>query len=124
MPVAPFLEYEQTYKIKKEAIVCIAWADSGLGKKLKSKNNIWNVGNNDRGNVVHFATIEKGIEAMFRVLNNRYLGHKQSIGSLSPGGGGNAPFYATSPENWNNNVLNCLNILLDENIDENWIFRT
>ncbi len=123
LPLEPFYEYEKTYKIKKEAIVCIAWADSHLGKMLKSKNNIGNVGNNDRGDVVHFSTIEKGIEAMFRVLNNRYLGHKQSIGSLSPWGGGNAPFYATSPENWNNNVLNCLNTILDPSIDENWNFR-
>ena len=123
LPLEPFYEYEKQYKIKKEAIVCIAWADSHLWKMLKSKNNIGNVGNNDRGDVVHFATIEKGIEAMFRVLNNKYLGHKQSIGSLSPWGGGTRPFYATSTENWNNNVLNCLNTILDSDIDENWNFR-
>ena len=123
LPIEPFIEYEKTYKIKKEAIICIAWADSHLGKKLKSTNNIGNVGNNDRGNVVHFATIEKGIEAMFKVLNNKYLGHKQSIGSLSPWGGGTRPFYATSTENWNNNVLNCLNTIMDKSINENWNFR-
>jgi len=124
LPKQHFIDFEQKYKIKKEAIVCIAWADSGLWKMLKSKNNIGNVGNNDRGDVIHFATIEKGIEAMFKVLNNKYLGHKQSIGSLSPWGGGTRPFYATSQENWNINVLNCLNTILDSSIDESWNFRT
>ena len=123
LPKQHFIDFEEKYKIKKEAVVCIAWADSWLGKMLKSKNNIGNVGNNDRGDVVHFATIEKGIEAMFRVLNNKYLGHKQSIGSLSPWGGGTRPFYATSVENWNINVLNCLNTILDPTINENWNFR-
>ena len=133
LPIEPFYEYEEKYKIKKEAIVCIAWADSHLWKMLKSTNNIGNVWNNDRWDVVHFATIEQGIEAMFRVLNNRYLGNYQRLWELSQWWRTNLWLkpctdrwefcYATSKENWNNNVLNCLNTIKDTSIDENWNFR-
>ena len=34
--------------IKTEVLVAIAWADTHLGYASKSKNNIGNVGNNDR----------------------------------------------------------------------------
>lgn len=123
LPTQPFIDNEIKYWVKKELSVCIAWADSHLGRALKSTNNIWNVGNNDRWQVVHYKTIWAWIEAMYRVLNNRYLWHKQTVWSLSVWGGGSKPYYATSPENWNNNVLNCLNTILDPSITEERVFR-
>ena len=123
LPYQSFVDAERTHLIKKELTFCIAWADSDLWRQLKSSNNIGNVGNNDRWNVVHYSTIEKGIEAMFKVLEGTYLNHKQSVWSLSPGGWWDAPFYATSAENWNNNVLNCLNVIVWPEVNENWIFR-
>lgn len=104
-------EAEATYKIKKEVALCIARADSGLGKYLKTKNNIGNVGNNDRWDKVAFASMQDWVNAIFKVLNNKYLSHKQSIWSLSPWGWWTAPFYATSKENWSVNVRNCLSII-------------
>ena len=59
--------------IKPEVLVCIAWADSDLGAMLKSRNNIGNVGNNDRGMIVEYESMNAGIEAIGRVLNNQYL---------------------------------------------------
>lgn len=123
LPTQPFVDNETKYWVKKELAVCIAWADSHLGRALKSTNNIWNVGNNDRWQVVHYETIGAWIEAMYRVLTNKYLWHKRSIWSLSVWGGGSKPYYATSPENWNNNVLNCLNTILDPSITEERVFR-
>lgn len=114
----------EKHGIKPPVLVCIAKADSSLGRELKSSHNYWNVGNNDRGDVVHFGSSIAGIDAMGRVLNNKYLGHKQSIGSLSVWGGGDAPYYATSPENWNNNVINCLRAIYnDYTLDEDFMFR-
>jgi hypothetical protein len=118
-----WMQNESKYKIKKEVPLCIAWADSGLGKYLKTKNNFGNVWNNDRGDKVSYATAEAGIEAIYKVLNNKYLWHKQSIGSLSVWGGGSKPYYATSKENWNNNVINCLTVMYWTNVDENFMFR-
>lgn len=111
--------------IKPEVLVCIAQADSSLGKHLKSANNIGNVGNNDRGNVVAYPTLESGIQAMGKVLNNQYLGHYNTIGQLSRGGGNKTgSIYASSPYNWNKNVKLCLrNIYNDQTIDESFNFR-
>lgn len=52
------------HKIKPEVIICIAYADSSLGKYLKTKNNIGNVGNNDRGDKVNYGNIEQGFNAI------------------------------------------------------------
>lgn len=123
IPTQPFIDNETKYWVKKELAVCIAWADSHLGRALKSTNNIWNVGNNDRWQVVHYKTIEAWIEAIYRVLTNKYLWHKQSVWSLSVWGGWSQPRYATSLENWNNNVLNCLNTILDPTINKSRNFR-
>jgi len=121
-----FKKVGELYNVKPEVMVCIAQADSSLGKALKSTNNIANVGNNDRGDVVHYATLEAGIEAIGRVLNNQYLSYTQTIGDLSRGGGNETgKIYASSSFNWNKNVKYCLrNILQDPTIDESFKFRT
>lgn len=120
-----FKKVGNRYKIKPEFLVCVAKADSSLGRWLKSDNNIGNVGNNDRGNKVHFNSIGAGIDHIGAVLSNKYLGYKQSIGSLTPVGGGDAPYYSTSKEgNWYNNVRNCLaEIYNDSTIGPNFMFR-
>ena len=118
--------WERVWKkhwIKPEVLVCIAKADSSLGRELKSKNNIGNVGNNDRWNTVNYATPIQWIEAMGKVLNNKYLWYKQSIGSLSVWWGWDSPVYATSFFNWNMNVINCLGMIHNKKIDENFMFR-
>jgi len=111
IPVEYWYNAEKKYKVKKEVALCIARADSWLWKYLKTKNNFWNVWNNDRWDKVHFETAEKWVEAIFKVLNGKYLKHKQSIWSLSPGGWGNSPLYATSKENWFINTTNCLGVI-------------
>jgi hypothetical protein len=124
-------------KVSPELLVCIAQADSSLGNALKSNNNIGNVGNNDRGDTVSYSTLEEAVNRIGLVLNNRYMGGIEKVGHLSQGGRnvigsqyscGDAPApykcYATSPYNWNNNVVGCMNEILKVNIDENFKFRT
>ena len=123
IPVEYWYEAEKKHKIKKEVALCIAWADSWLWRYLKTKNNIWNVWNNDRWDKVSYATLYQWVEAIFKTLNNKYLWHKQSIGSLSPWGWWDKPHYATSPDNWNNNLLNCLSVIHWIPINENYLFR-
>lgn len=121
-----FRQVGEAHKIKPEVLVCIAQADSSLGRALKSTNNIGNVGNNDRGDVVHYSSLEAGIEAMGKVLNNGYLGHYETIGQLSRGGGNwTGKIYASSKYNWNKNVKLCLRTITgDSSIDESFPFRT
>ena len=120
-----FKKVGKRYGIKPEFLVCVAKADSSLGKNLKTDNNIGNVGNNDRGNRVHLPDIGSGIDHIGLTLTNKYLAYKQSIGSLTPVGGGTSPFYSTSQEgNWYNNVRNCLaEITNNPTVNADWAFR-
>ncbi len=120
-----FREAGKIHGIKPEVIVCIAQADSSLGRALKSSNNIGNVGNNDRGDVVHYPDLRSGIEAIAKVLNNQYLGSYTTIGQLSRGGGNKTgKIYASSAYNWNKNVKLCLRTITgDQSVDESFQFR-
>ena len=129
-----FRKVGNVYGISPELLVCIAQADSSLGKYVKTSNNIGNVGNTDSGRTVTFATLEAGIEAMAQTLSNQYLGYYTMIGELSNGGrtimgldacGVNgAKCYATSFFNHNKNVKGCMSDILKQNIDEKYNFRT
>lgn len=129
-------EYAISYKIYYTLPLCIAYADSHLWKALKSTNNIGNVGNNDRGDTVHYATLDDWIEAMFRSLaNGKYLRWHQQIATLSnewrtrmwlPNCNNtaiNQKCYATSEQVWSTNVVNCMSTIHNSNVDENFYFR-
>lgn len=118
------------HKIKYEVAICIAKADTNLWKQLKTRNNLGNIGNNDRWNKVHFASQEQWIEHIYLALNNKALWQRKRIGELSIwwrnelGIKKKNSVYASSPDNWNNNVINCLrNIYQDYKINENFKFR-
>lgn len=112
--------------IKVEVVVAIAFADTHLWYATKTTNNIWNVGNNDRWDTRTPKTLEQWIEAMFWTLNNKYLWMKQTIWDLSFAWDCKincSKVYATSPENWNNNVLNTLSNIYQTQIESDFIFR-
>lgn len=122
------------YKVDPYLAIAIAKADSSLGNQLKSENNIWNVGNNDRWDTVDYTTKEAWIEAIFKVLNNKYLWNIYTIWYLSCWGKTNLwikdcfqnweKVYATSDSSWNVNVINTMrNIYRDWSIDEDYNFR-
>lgn len=112
------------YRVYPELMICIAYADTSLGRFLKTASNIGNIWNTDSGKTQSFHNIEAGINAIGKTLNNRYLGDYTLIGQLSPYGNMNgSPFYATSNENWGINVLNCLWMIHDKQINNDWNFR-
>lgn len=111
------------YELKASVLVCIAKADSSLGQALKTKNNFGNVGNNDRWDKVSFASPIQGIEAIAQTLNNSYLGGYNTIDQLSRYGNKEWKIYASSPDNWHNNVTNCLSSLYGERIEDTFNFR-
>ena len=130
------MNWEQLW-IKPEVAVCIAFADTSLWKAMKTKNNIGNVWNNDRWDKVHLSSIYVWITAIYQTLNNKYLSKYDTLGMLSQWGRTALrakwcgekweQCYATSPDNWNNNIINCLNLIHwheDKKIDENFLFRT
>lgn len=112
--------------IKSEVLLCIARADSHLWYAMKSTNNFGNVWNNDRGDVVHFATEEKWINAIAITLNNKYLWRKQTIWDLSFAWGCKIDcwkIYASSKENRNVNTINCLSHINNRKESSNYLFR-
>lgn len=123
----------EKYKVDYTLPICIAWADSHLWKALKSRNNIGNVGNNDRWDVKHYDTLEQGIGAIFRTLNNKYQINNRKVWELSWEGrtrlgmewciGKGHYCYATSKWVWSTNVTNCMSAIHDKKIDENYQFR-
>jgi len=69
-----FVDVGFDYGIDPDLLVCIAFADSGLGNDLTTDYNYGNVGNNDRGDRVAYDNVTDGVAAIAEVLNNQYLG--------------------------------------------------
>lgn len=114
------------YKIQPEVMLCIAWADSHLWYALKSKNNFGNVGNNDRWDTINYETPTQWIRAIARVLNNKYLKNKKTIWDLSFAWDCTTDCtkaYATSRDNRQNNVLNCLSLIRNIKTTPDYVFR-
>lgn len=113
------------YKVSPELLVSICGADTSFGKNCcwNTPFNVGNVGNDDAGNRVNFQSYDEGIVAVAKVLNNQYLGNKQTLGSLSYGGGGTGKIYASSLYNWNKNVKQFTSEQLGTRIDEGFSFR-
>lgn len=117
------------HNIKTEVLVCITYADTSIGKYMKSKNNIGNVGNNDRWDTVDYHSLLKWIDAIGRVLNNKYLWQREEIRQLAGSTNPDWPNYATEltnkqrSNNWIVNVQNCLSLINETKIDGWYKFR-
>lgn len=111
------------YRVYPETIVCIAYADSSLGRFLKTQHNYGNVGNNDRGDTVSYSNVEQGFNAIAKTLNNQYLWGYNTIDQLSRRGNVDGMVYATSPENWHINVTNCLGMIHNKYVPDNFNYR-
>lgn len=107
---------ENRYGIKEWVILCITVAETSGWHRGYWQGNIWNVGNNDRGDRVTFAFLETWLEKIWQTLNNRYLGSIQTLWCLSNGGScqardNNSHRYATSTHNREANMTACLSTI-------------
>ncbi len=110
--------------IDRDMVICIAFAESTLGNYLSTSNNIGNVGNNDRGDRVAYGTPYEGARLIPLTLNNGYLGDYHTINQLSRYGNADGKIYASSPINWQTNVLKCLSKIKWYTVPEDFPFRT
>ena len=134
--------YSEGQGIKPEIVFAITWSDSQCGHHLTTPNNYGNVGNNDRGARLGYFTPLEGFKAVIDTLNNKYMSGLVKVGDLSNGGrtGTNiftgtgaqyscsdAPMpykcYATSTENWHNNILRALKVIGVQDVSAEWEFR-
>lgn len=110
--------------IDQDMVICIAFAESTLGKYLSTNANIGNVGNNDRWDRVPFYSAYAWARAIPVTLNNGYLWKYHTINQLSRYGNKEGKIYASSPINWQTNVLKCLSQIKWYYIPEDFPFRT
>jgi septal ring factor EnvC (AmiA/AmiB activator) len=110
--------------VDRDMVICIAFAESTLGKFLATDNNIGNVGNNDRWDRIAYNNPYNGARLIPLTLNNQYLGNYHTIKQLSRYGNSDWKIYASSPINWQSNVQKCLSKIKGFYIPEDYPFRT
>lgn len=103
--------------------ICIAFAESTMGKYLSTENNIGNVGNNDRWDRVPFGSALAGARSIYNTLNNTYLWDYNRIDELSRYGNKQWSIYASSAFNRQNNVMRCLTMIKWYYVPEDYPFR-
>ena len=110
--------------IDRDVVICIWVAESTLWKYLTTSNNIWNVGNNDRWDRVAYNTPYAWARLIPLTLNNQYLWWYHTINQLSRYGNAEWKIYASSPINWQTNVMKCLSKIKWYTVPEDFPFRT
>ena len=110
--------------IDRDVVICIWVAESTLGKYLTTDNNIWNVWNNDRWDRVAYNTPYAWARLIALTLNNQHLGKYHTINQLSRYWNPDWKIYASSPINWQTNVMKCLSKIKWYTIPEDFPFRT
>lgn len=110
-------------KIDPSFLMCIGLSESGLGRNLKTPYNVWNIGNTDSWGTWDFENARQWVYWMGKTLNNKFLGHYQEMNKLSRYGNKNGAIYASSPVNWQNNMVRCLTALKQTYIPDNYKFR-
>ncbi|MEF2175293.1 MAG: peptidoglycan DD-metalloendopeptidase family protein [Candidatus Absconditabacteria bacterium] len=113
------------YNIDVDMGICIGFSETGLGKHYarNSLYNVGNVGNNDRGDRRGFDSPLAGAKAIYATLNNKYLNKYWSIDQLSRYGNASDAIYASSPINWQSNMVKCLSVIKGYRVAEEHPFR-
>ena len=109
--------------IDRDVVICIWVAESTLGQYLTTSNNIWNVWNNDRWDRVAYDTPYAGARLIPLTLNNQHLWWYHTINQLSRYGNPDWKIYASSPINWQTNVMKCLSMIKWYTVPEDFPFR-
>lgn len=104
---------EDHYRIKEWVILCITIAETSWWNRWYGKQNIWSVWSNDRWDRPVYALMESWLEAIWKTLNNQYLGWHTTLGCLSNAWScrepnDNGKRYATSTNSWEANMVACL----------------
>ncbi len=110
-------------KIDPSFLMCIGLSETGLGRNLKTPYNVWNIGNTDSWATWDFENARQWVYWMWRTLNNRFLWEYKQMSKLSRYGNKTWAIYASSPLNWQNNMVRCLTALKDTYIPDNYEFR-
>lgn len=113
------------YNIDVDMWICIWFSETWLWKHYarNSLYNVGNVGNNDRWDRRWFDSPLAWAKAIYATLNNKYLNKYRSIDQLSRYWNANGAIYASSPINWQSNMVKCLSVIKWYRVAEEHPFR-
>lgn len=112
------------WNIDPSFLMCIWLAETWLWRNLKTAYNVWNIWNTDSWWTWDFENARSWVYWMTKTLNNSYLGWYNDMSKLSRYWNKKGSIYASSPVNWHNNMIKCLQVLKGEHISDNFNFRT
>lgn len=118
-----WVEEATEWKIDPSFLMCVWLAETGLGNNLKTRYNIWNIWNTDSWATSEFRWPRDGIYRMVKTLNNQYLGDYTKLEELSRYGNKAGKIYASSSDNWHNNIIKCISALKKQHIPDDYNFR-
>lgn len=120
-----WLNLSLEWNIDPSFAMCIWLAETTLWKYVKTPYNIWNVWNTDSWATKTFKDAETGVYRMIQTLNNRYLSQYNELHMLSRywNTDKSKPIYASSPDNWHNNIIKCLSHLKWSYVPDDFNFR-
>lgn len=110
-------------KIDPTFLMCVWLAETWLWRNLKTPYNVWNVWNTDSWETKYFTSAADWIHAMAKTFNNKYLWKYNEIRLLSRYWNADKPIYASSVENWHNNIVSCMSFIKWRYISDNYNFR-
>ena len=113
------------WNIDPSFVMCIGLAETTLWKHMKTPYNIWNIWNTDSGATVNFPNAASWVYWMIKTLNNQYLSQYDEIKQLSRywNKDNTKPIYASSPDNWHNNIIKCMSHLKWTYVPDDYNFR-
>lgn len=111
------------HKLPTELGVCIAVAETSLGRNFASSWNVWNVWNNDRWDRIDLGSPLEWASLIFYALENKYLGNYHTLDKFSWYGNKDWAIYASSPINRQTNVTKCLSAIHGYRIPDDWPVR-
>lgn len=112
-------------KIDPTFLMCVWLAETGLWRNLKTPFNVGNVWNTDSWDTMTFNSAWDWIRAMTKTFNNKYLSQYNEIKLLSRYWNldDTKPIYASSPDNWHNNIVTCMSFIKWRYVSDNYNFR-
>lgn len=113
------------WNIDPSFVMCVWLAETWLWRNMKTPYNVWNVWNTDSGATKTYPNARSWIYSMVRTFNNKYLWQYSELNKLSRYGNKDLskPIYASSEDNWHNNIITCLSHLKWSFVPDNYNYR-
>lgn len=118
-----WVEESLAWSIDPSFVMCIWLAESWLWRALKTPYNVWNVWNTDSWSTWDLPNARSWVYWIVRTLNNRFLWEYDTMNMLSRYWNPDWSIYASSPKNWQRNIVRCLSALKGRHVPDDFRFR-